>query len=228
MWFKKQNPTLRIPLPAFMATTTMVMWVIATLGVVAEMLILIPWSLGITPGVDVTLTRHAAVVLRPSAGVLLDHGRIHDLVRLRSDHYKGTIFSDSLTRVAFVLLLLLSTPVGLHHQYLDPGISSGWKFMHTVIDLRRRHPVVHDGIRDFRLVRDRAHASAGKTGFLGHRALAAVERSGLRGPGAAACCCSSSAGSAASSTTRIRWTFSCTTRCGSSATFTSPSAARSP
>ena len=40
-----------------MAATTMVMWVIATLGVVAEMCILIPWSLGWTPGVDVALTR---------------------------------------------------------------------------------------------------------------------------------------------------------------------------
>jgi cytochrome c oxidase subunit 1 len=47
--------------------------------------------------------------------------------------YKGTVFSDSLTRVAFVFLLLISTPVGLHHQYLDPGINSGWKFLHTIL-----------------------------------------------------------------------------------------------
>jgi cytochrome c oxidase subunit 1 len=133
LWFKKQNPTLRIPLPAFMATTTMVMWVIATLGVVAEMLILIPWSLGWTPGVDVTLTRmllwyfgHPLVYFWIMGAYTIWYAAVPAT-------YKGTIFSDALTRVAFIMLLLLSTPVGLHHQYLDPGISSGWKFLHTVI-----------------------------------------------------------------------------------------------
>jgi cytochrome c oxidase subunit 1 len=131
--FKKQNPTLRIPLPAFMATTTMVMWVIATLGVVAEMLILIPWSLGWTPGVDVTLTRmllwyfgHPLVYFWIMGAYTIWYAAVPAT-------YKGTIFSDALTRVAFIMLLLLSTPVGLHHQYLDPGISSGWKFLHTII-----------------------------------------------------------------------------------------------
>jgi cytochrome c oxidase subunit 1 len=47
--------------------------------------------------------------------------------------YGGRVFSDSLTRLAFLLLLLLSTPVGLHHQFLDPGISAGWKWLHTVL-----------------------------------------------------------------------------------------------
>jgi len=57
IWFKRRNPSERIPLPAFLAVTTMIMWLIATLGVVAEMALLIPWSLGWTPGVNVELTR---------------------------------------------------------------------------------------------------------------------------------------------------------------------------
>jgi cytochrome c oxidase subunit 1 len=30
------------------------------------------------------------------------------------------------------LLLLLSTPVGLHHEFVEPGISAGWKWLHTM------------------------------------------------------------------------------------------------
>jgi cytochrome c oxidase subunit 1 len=133
VWFKKQFPTARLPLPAFMAVTTMVMWIIATLGVVAEMAILIPWSLGWTSGVDVTLTRmlfwyfgHPLVYFWIMAAYTIWYAVVPTT-------YNGTIFSDALTRVAFVSLLLLSTPVGLHHQYLDPGISAGWKFLHTVL-----------------------------------------------------------------------------------------------
>jgi cytochrome c oxidase subunit I len=39
----------------------------------------------------------------------------------------GALFSDSLTRVAFILFILL-VPVGFHHQFLDPGVSQGLKF----------------------------------------------------------------------------------------------------
>jgi cytochrome c oxidase subunit 1 len=133
MWFKKNNPALRIPLPAFMAAATFVMWIIATLGVVAEMLILIPWSLGLTAGVDVSLTRMLFWYFGHPLVYFWIMGAYTIWYTVVPTTYKGTVFSDSLTRVAFVFLLLISTPVGLHHQYLDPGINSGWKFLHTIL-----------------------------------------------------------------------------------------------
>ncbi|HKK26558.1 MAG TPA: cbb3-type cytochrome c oxidase subunit I [Gemmatimonadota bacterium] len=39
----------------------------------------------------------------------------------------GKLFSDSVTRVGFILFIVLSIPVGMHHQYQDPGIPSGMK-----------------------------------------------------------------------------------------------------
>ena len=33
--------------------------------------------------------------------------------------------------MVFALFLILSTPVGFHHQFQDPGISAGWKLFHT-------------------------------------------------------------------------------------------------
>jgi cytochrome c oxidase subunit 1 len=131
-WYKAFNPALRIPLPAFIAACTMTMWIIATLGVVAEMGLLIPWSLGWTSGVDVGLTRmffwyfgHPLVYFWIMAAYAIWYSVVPAT-------FGGRIFSDGLTRLAFVMLLLLSTPVGLHHQYLDPGISAGWKWLHTV------------------------------------------------------------------------------------------------
>jgi cytochrome c oxidase subunit I len=132
-WFKRTHPKERVPLPAFMALTTMVMWVIATIGVTVEMLILIPWSLGWTQGVDVGLTRMLFWYFGHPLVYFWIMGAYTIWYAVVPTTYRGTIFSDALTRVAFILLLLLSTPVGLHHQYLDPGVLPGWKFLHTIV-----------------------------------------------------------------------------------------------
>ena len=131
-WYKAHNPGRRIPLPAFIAACTLTMWIIATLGVVAEMCLLIPWSLGWTSGIDVGLTRmffwyfgHPLVYF----WIMAAYSIWYTVVPAT---FRGRVFSDGLTRLAFIMLLLLSTPVGLHHQYLDPGISAGWKWLHTV------------------------------------------------------------------------------------------------
>jgi len=131
-YFKKQNPDERIPLPAFAASATFLMWIIATVGVVAEMCFLIPWSLGWTPGIDVELTRmlfwyfgHPLVYFWIMPAYLIWYTIVPTT-------FGGKVFSDALTRLAFIFLLLLSTPVGLHHQFLEPGISAGWKWLHTL------------------------------------------------------------------------------------------------
>ncbi|HTJ24661.1 MAG TPA: cbb3-type cytochrome c oxidase subunit I [Candidatus Limnocylindria bacterium] len=133
IWFKRREPKERIPLPAFMATCTMIMWIIATLGVVAEMTLLIPWSLGWTQGINVELTRMFFWYFGHPLVYFWIMGAYTIWYAVVPTTFKGTIFSDALTRLAFVLLLLLSTPVGLHHQYLDPGVSAGWKWMHTML-----------------------------------------------------------------------------------------------
>ena len=133
VWFKRGHRGERIPLPAFIAVITMVMWVIATLGVVAEMALLIPWSLGWTPGIDVELTRilfwyfgHPLVYFWIMGAYLIWYTVVPTT-------FGGRIFSDALTRLVFIFLLLLSTPVGLHHQFLDPGIHAGWKWLHMAL-----------------------------------------------------------------------------------------------
>jgi len=132
-WFKRRNPGDRIPLPAFMAATTFIMWVIATLGVVAEMALLIPWSLGWTPGIDVELTRMLFWYFGHPLVYFWIMGAYVVWYTVVPATFNGRIFSDALTRLAFILLLLFSTPVGIHHQFVDPGISAGWKWLHMLL-----------------------------------------------------------------------------------------------
>jgi len=47
----------------------------------------------------------------------------------------GKLFSDFAGRFTFMSLILLSCPLGLHHQFADPGISSTWKGIQGVLTL---------------------------------------------------------------------------------------------
>ena len=133
VYFRKAHPGERLPLVVHGAACTFVMWFIATLGVATEMLVfLIPWSLGWVPTVDVMMTRmlfwyfgHPLVYFWIMGAYLIWYNVIPTF-------YGGKVFSDSLTRLAFLLLLILSTPVGLHHEFMEPGISAGWKWVHAM------------------------------------------------------------------------------------------------
>jgi cytochrome c oxidase subunit 1 len=128
--WRADNPGERIPLRTFMVLTTMLMWYLCTIGVAVEVVVfLLPWSLGLIPEVDPLLSRtlfwyfgHPVVYfwLMPAYFVWYTI-----LPKLSG----GRLFSDPLARVVFVLFLLLSTPTGFHHQYVDPGIPEGFKFV---------------------------------------------------------------------------------------------------
>ena len=130
--WRKQNPGRAIPLAMHGFAATIIVWLLATVGVAAEMLLqLIPWSLGLTDTVDPVLARmlfwwfgHPLVYfwLLPAYVVWYT---------LLPRAAGGRLFSDPLGRLVFVLFILLSTPVGLHHQFMDPGVPSGWKLLHT-------------------------------------------------------------------------------------------------
>jgi len=132
--WRARNPGVRTPLPAFMSLVTFVMWTIASLGLAAEMLfMMIPWSLGMVAGTDALLARalfwytgHPIVYF----WLLPAYISWYTLVPRQAG---GKLFSDPLARVSFLLFLVLSTPVGFHHQFTDPGISQGWKLFHAFL-----------------------------------------------------------------------------------------------
>jgi len=132
VYFRRKNPGKAIPLAVFAAGATFVMWIVATLGVVAEMGLIIPWAFGWTSGINVTMSRllfwyfgHPLVYFWIMGAYIIWYTII-------PTRYGGNVFSDALTRLTFIMLILLSTPVGIHHEFMEPGIASGWKIFHTI------------------------------------------------------------------------------------------------
>ncbi|MBI1966507.1 MAG: cbb3-type cytochrome c oxidase subunit I [Gemmatimonadetes bacterium] len=122
------------PLAMHGMLATVIVWLLATVGVAAEVvLLLIPWSLGWTRTVDPILARmlfwyfgHPLVYFW-----LLPAYVIWYTVLPRAAG--GKLFSDPLARLVFILFIVLSTPVGFHHQFMDPGVPAGWKLLHTFL-----------------------------------------------------------------------------------------------
>ena len=126
--WRADHPGLPTPLAAFMSLVTFAMWTIASLGLAAEMLVLlIPWSLGWIAGTDALLAR---VLFWFTGHPIVYFWLLPAYVSwytLAPRQAGGKLFSDPLARTSFLLFLVLSTPLGFHHQYTDPGIPQGWK-----------------------------------------------------------------------------------------------------
>ena len=132
--WRKANRGERIPLLAFISVASYAMWVLASIGVAVSFIgFLLPWSLGILEYVDPLFNRtlfwftgHAIVY----AWLLPAYVSWYALIPRQVD---GKLISDPLTRVVFIMFLLLSIPTGFHHQYTDPGITTGMKALHAVL-----------------------------------------------------------------------------------------------
>ena len=131
--WRKDNPTKPVPLVMHGILTTVIVWLLATAGLAVEVVVLIiPWSLGLVKTIDPMLCRtffwwfgHPLVYFWLLPAYAIWYAVLPKVVG-------GKLFSDNLGRMVFVLFILLSTPVGFHHQFSDPGISAGWKLAHTV------------------------------------------------------------------------------------------------
>ncbi|MEH7381934.1 b(o/a)3-type cytochrome-c oxidase subunit 1 [Bacillus sp. JJ1533] len=132
--WKKANPGKVTPLLSFMAVMTMILWLVATLGVAASVLIqFIPWSFGWVETIDVLISRtlfwyfgHPLVYFWLLPAYMAWYVVIPKVIG-------GKIFSDALARLSFILFLLFSIPVGFHHQLTEPGIDPNWKFLQVIL-----------------------------------------------------------------------------------------------
>lgn len=112
----------RIPLLAYTSILTEAMWFLASLGIAIEVLVFIlPWSLGITDTVDPQFTR---ILFWFSGHPIVYFWLLPIYVSwylFLPKQVGGRLYSDGLTRLVFIAFLLL-LPVGVHHQFTDPGI----------------------------------------------------------------------------------------------------------
>lgn len=128
--WKALNPGEPVPLAMYGTVANAVMWLWTTVGVSAELLFqVIPAAFGWSQTVDVGLSRtlfswtlHAIVYfwLFPS------YIAFYTMFPRAAG---GRLYSDTMGRLAFVLFILYSLPVGLHHLFMDPEHSNGFKFL---------------------------------------------------------------------------------------------------
>lgn len=138
---RREAPDRPVSLAMHATTANAMLWLLCTIGVASEMLFqLIPWSLGLTTRVDPLLARtlfwyfgHPLVYFW-----ILPAYTVWYTVLPREAG--GFLFSEPLGRMVFAYFLVVSTPVGLHHQFQDPGISAQWKLLHTFITMTISFP----------------------------------------------------------------------------------------
>ena len=118
----------------FATVANAIMWLWTTLGVTAELLIqVIPAALGWTETIDVGLSRtlfswtlHAIVYFWLFPAYIAFY-------TMAPAAAGGRLYSDTMGRLSFVLFLLYSLPVGLHHLFMDPEHSTGFKFIQSFL-----------------------------------------------------------------------------------------------
>ena len=165
--WKRENPDTRMPLAVLGMFATFIVWFIATIPVAIEIIfLLIPWSLGWTRTVNVPLARmlfwffgHPLVYFWLLPAYVMYYTMLPKLAG-------GKLYSDFAGRFTFLWLIVFSAPIGLHHQYMEPAISSGWKFVHAAFTLLVAVPSL---VTAFTLAASLEHGSRqrGGTGLFG-------------------------------------------------------------
>ncbi len=105
LW-RRENKGKTSPLLAFMAVATLVLWLIATIGVVATVVLqFIPWSFGWVDEINIALSRtlfwyfgHPLVYFWLLPAYMAWYVMVPKIIG-------GKIFSDSLARLAFLLFI---------------------------------------------------------------------------------------------------------------------------
>jgi cytochrome c oxidase subunit 1 len=132
--WRKENPNAKVPLAVLGVFTTFIVWFLATLPVAYEILfMLLPWSLGWTPTVNILLSRtlfwffgHPLVYFWLLPAYTMFYTMLPKVAG-------GKLFSDRAGRLAFFLFIVLSIPVGVHHQYTEPAFREGVRLLHAIL-----------------------------------------------------------------------------------------------
>ena len=128
--FKRANPGVPVPLAMFATVANAVMWLWTTVGVAAELLFqVIPAAFGWNQAIDVGLSRtlfswtlHAIVYFWLIPAYIAFY-------TMAPQAAGGRLYSDTMGRLTFILFLIYSLPVGMHHLFMDPQQSNAFKFL---------------------------------------------------------------------------------------------------
>lgn len=136
IWYswKKKNPQEKMPLAVLGTFVNFSIWLISTLPVAYETLVILtPWSLGWTDSINVPLTRmlfwmfgHPLVYFWLLPAYVAYYTILPKVAG-------GKLYSGNAGRLAFLLFLILSMPVGVHHQFSEPVFTPGTKLWASLL-----------------------------------------------------------------------------------------------
>ena len=165
--WRREYPGQKVPLAVMGIFATFIVWFIATIPVAIEIIfLLIPWSLGWTATVNVPLARmlfwffgHPLVYFWLLPAYVMYYTMLPKLAG-------GKLYSDFAGRFTFLWLVAYSAPIGIHHQYTEPAISTTWKALHAFFTLLVAIPSL---VTAFTLAASMEHGarSRGGTGLFG-------------------------------------------------------------
>ncbi|MEM1611015.1 MAG: cbb3-type cytochrome c oxidase subunit I [Sulfolobales archaeon] len=164
--WRRENRGAAIPLGTFGVLATLIIWLEATPGLAIEVLYdLIPMSL-FGKRVDVLLDRtlfwyfgHPLVYFWLVPAITAWYALIPRILNTE-------LYSMRAAKLALVIFILTSTPVGLHHQFADPGLNVAWKYLHTALTFAVS---IGSFLTAFNIIMTLAHAgiSRGGSGLFG-------------------------------------------------------------
>src|SRR5437868_11237529 len=133
LW-RKENPGATVPLAMYGNLAGAYLWAWTSVGAAVEVLVLIlPASLGLTDTINAGLARilfswtlHAIVYFWLMPAYIAFYTLIPRAIG-------GRLYSDTMARVSFVLFLVFSMPIGIHHLFADPQVGAGFKFVHAAM-----------------------------------------------------------------------------------------------
>jgi cytochrome c oxidase subunit I len=132
--WRRENPGATVPLAMFGNVAGAYLWAWTSVGAALEILLLIlPVALGFKDTIDAGLARvffswtlHAIVYFWLMPTYIAFYTIVPRAIG-------GRLYSDTMGRVAFVLFLVFSMPIGIHHLFADPHLGAGFKFVHAMM-----------------------------------------------------------------------------------------------
>ncbi len=132
--WKRANPGASVPLVMFGNVAGAYLWAWTSVGAALEILLLIlPAALGFTDTINAGLARvffswtlHAIVYFWLMPAYIVFYTIVPRAIG-------GRLYSDTMGRVAFVLFLVFSMPIGIHHLFADPQVGSAFKFVQAAM-----------------------------------------------------------------------------------------------
>lgn len=132
--WKRDNPGRPVPLAMFAITATALLWAWAASGMLLELVgILLPRAFGWSDLIDAALGRTLfSVTLHAIVYFWLMPAYV-GFYTLVPEAAGGRLYSDTMGRLTFIMFLIFSLPVGMHHLLVDPEHGSGFKFLQSFL-----------------------------------------------------------------------------------------------